>query len=891
MSLSPGTRLGPYEIVAPLGAGGMGEVFRAKDPRLGREVAIKVLPAELAHDADRLRRFEVEARSASSLNHANLLTVFELGEVDGRPYLVTELLEGRSLRAVLATGEPVPVRTAAQWGAQIARGLGAAHGRGIVHRDLKPENLFVCSDGRVKILDFGLAKLSLGEQATMADGPTVAGHTATGVVLGTAGYMAPEQVRGEHVDSRADIFSLGCVLYELFGGRRAFGGDTAIESLHAILKDEPPPLGEVRAELPSAYARLVEKCLDKSPAGRFQHAADLAWALESAAASGTQPSSPHAAAPGAVEPVRRGGGRRVVAALAAASLLALGALVGWLAAGDRAGTAESAADWTGELMVGGSQLAYGPRPSPDGSTVAFVVLDGQQSQIAILRPGESRWTQLTFDRTRGPVLSLAWSRDGRFVYFHRAVPSSVLAVPALGGEERLVVEDVGSPAPLPDGSLLVHRVAANGIARIVRFHPGDARSEPVGPEFLHFASIGPSSRLAVFSDGREAVYLGQRTDDSAGRGPALWAIDLERGTVRDLAPGLVFTDAEGGVVAPAVGIDRARDEVLVDLSRGDLHVLHAIPRAGGTPRAVLPLTSPPWHVEAGPDGSVYADQIEIAGSLLRFDAAGGAPHAVVRFANTPGAFTAPLELPGRGVLFTTVQAGRSTLLLASPERTAPFVEIGEETSGPAALLSSAQVAFLVGPAEAREVAVATTDGRIVRRVKTPGEGRPTAFAAMPDGKSVLYGLKGRLLALDTTNGATRALGEADSATVDSATGELVVRGFAGSGSLIQRLTTDGRPLEAYGRNPEIFDEPWSGPVLDRQGRLLTTIGPPASWFLEIGLSTPADRRLRPIPVEFDGDLFTPSWGADGSVLAVGWEYRTGVWRFVRQSPTAPAARR
>ncbi|MCA1561195.1 MAG: serine/threonine protein kinase, partial [Acidobacteria bacterium] len=263
--LAPGTRLGPYEIVGLLGAGGMGEVYRARDPRLGREVAIKVLPAVLSSDRDRLRRFKQEARAVAALNHPNIVAIHDIGAYVDAPYVVMELLEGATMRARLRDGALL-VATALTCARQIAEGLAAAHAKGIIHRDLKPENLFVTAHDRVKILDFGLAKLV----------PTdpVLDHTATasGVVMGTVGYMAPEQVRGQPVDQRADVFAFGAVLYEMLAGRRAFAGAAASDTLSAILRDEPPPLTEIDRTIPSALDTLVRRCLAKRPDDRFQSA-------------------------------------------------------------------------------------------------------------------------------------------------------------------------------------------------------------------------------------------------------------------------------------------------------------------------------------------------------------------------------------------------------------------------------------------------------------------------------------------------------------------------------------------------------------------------------------------------------------------------------------------
>src|SRR6266508_3624005 len=279
MTLSAGTRLGPYEVLSPLGVGGMGEVYRGRDPRIGREVAIKVLPESFSRDAERLRRFEKEARSAGVLNHPNVLVVYDVGEHDGSPYIVEELLEGGTLRERLTQG-PLRSAEAVEYAVQIARGLAAAHEKGVIHRDLKPENLFVTRDGRVKILDFGLAKLTQQETAAAeaAEAATLSAVTEAGVTLGTVGYMSPEQVRGLPADARSDIFSFGAVLYEMLTGVRAFRGNSPAETMSMILKEDPPPLAKA-SEIPPALERVVKRCLDKEPGKRFQSASDVPFAL------------------------------------------------------------------------------------------------------------------------------------------------------------------------------------------------------------------------------------------------------------------------------------------------------------------------------------------------------------------------------------------------------------------------------------------------------------------------------------------------------------------------------------------------------------------------------------------------------------------------------------
>src|SRR5262245_32002904 len=278
--LLPGQQIGAYKILALLGRGGMGVVYRARDERLRRDVAIKVLPASFANDADRLRRFEQEAHATSALNHPNILTIYDIGAYGGAPFIVAELLEGEELRAQLEPGA-LPARRALEYAQQIATGLAAAHAKGIVHRDLKPENLFVTKDELVKILDFGLAKLRPPQPGAVdTDGPTQKRLTEPGVVMGTVGYMSPEQVRGQEADTRADIFAFGVILYEMLSGERPFRGASAIEVMNAILKEEPPEIGETNSKISPALEKIVRRCLEKRPERRFQSASDLGFALE-----------------------------------------------------------------------------------------------------------------------------------------------------------------------------------------------------------------------------------------------------------------------------------------------------------------------------------------------------------------------------------------------------------------------------------------------------------------------------------------------------------------------------------------------------------------------------------------------------------------------------------
>jgi serine/threonine protein kinase len=322
MPLSAGTRLGPYEILSAIGAGGMGEVYRARDGRLNRDVAVKVLPAAFSADPERLQRFEQEARAAAALNHPNLLAVYDLGTHDGSPYIVSELLEGAPLSERVASA--LPMRKAVDYAIQIARGLAAAHEKGIVHRDLKPANIFITADGRAKILDFGLAKLTERDAAAGATlAPTTPPATLPGVVLGTIGYMSPEQVRGLTADHRSDLFAFGAVLYEMLSGQRAFTDDTTADTMTAILKEDPPDLPVADRKIPPALARIVDRCLEKSPASRFQSAGDLAFALDALSSSSPSGAADAMTAAAAAPKTRDKTAWTLVAALALVSVAAL----------------------------------------------------------------------------------------------------------------------------------------------------------------------------------------------------------------------------------------------------------------------------------------------------------------------------------------------------------------------------------------------------------------------------------------------------------------------------------------------------------------------------------------------------------------------------------------
>jgi Tol biopolymer transport system component len=402
MALTSGTKLGPYEIIAPLGAGGMGEVYRARDTRLGRDVALKILPDSFAREADRLRRFEQEARAVAALNHPNILAIHDIGQHEGSPFLVSELIEGESLRAAL-DGGAVPQRKTIEYGVQIAHGLAAAHEKGIVHRDLKPENIFVTKDGRIKILDFGLAKLAQKAGAEPDEVTLTSSHTAAGLVLGTASYMAPEQVRGEAADPRTDIFAFGAVLYEMLSGVRAFRRDTAAETMTAVLKDDPPELFDPGRLVSPALERIVRRCLEKNPEQRFQSARDLSFALS--ALSGTETSS---VARAAAAPRRAPLLPRLAVALA---LVAVAAATWFVARRPQPTTRmQFALAVPDEMSI--SHMAL----SRDGSMLVFVAPEENSAlpMLYVQRVGSA--SVMLLPGTQGASYPF-WSPDGAYVGF------------------------------------------------------------------------------------------------------------------------------------------------------------------------------------------------------------------------------------------------------------------------------------------------------------------------------------------------------------------------------------------------------------------------------------------------------------------------------------------
>jgi Tol biopolymer transport system component len=463
MTMPAGTRLGRYEIRSKLGAGGMGEVYQGRDTQLGRDVAVKVLPTTVSTDPDRLRRFEQEACAASALNHPNILVVHDIGAHDGTTYVVSELLEGETLRERIA-GTPLGQRRAIDYGLQIANGLAAAHEKGIIHRDLKPDNIFITNDGRVKILDFGLAKLTqLDGNQSQTDVPTRRVDTDPGVVMGTVGYMSPEQLKGREVDQRSDIFAFGAILYEMLSGRRAFHGESAAETMSAILKEDPPELSDTNKTVSPALERIVNHCLEKNPEARFHSARDVAFALEALSGSGAVASETTTAQ--SIVPATSRVRQWLPWVLAVLGLLVAGITAAWTYF-DRqrsdAGTIEAM-----RLIITTPEKAiiFGvPTISPDGRYVVFRLNTDDHKELLWMRPLGS-FEARALVGTDG-ALHPFWSPDGRSVAFF--ADGKLKRIDVSGGVPQILCDAPSnvSGAWGRDGTIIFSRGVASGLYRV-----------------------------------------------------------------------------------------------------------------------------------------------------------------------------------------------------------------------------------------------------------------------------------------------------------------------------------------------------------------------------------------------------------------------------------------
>ncbi|HEY3973384.1 MAG TPA: protein kinase [Candidatus Sulfotelmatobacter sp.] len=573
MPLTAGTKLGPYEIQSPLGAGGMGEVYRARDARLNREVAIKILPASFSRDPERLQRFAQESRAAAALNHPNILSIFDIGEDRDAPYVVSELLEGETLRDRLRNGA-LPSRKAIDYAVHIASGLAAAHDKGIVHRDLKPENIFITGDGRVKILDFGLAKLTRPEEDLSGNAPTQQVGTEAGTVMGTAGYMSPEQVRGKPTDARSDIFSFGAVLYEMLSGKRAFHGDSSVDTMSAILKEDPPELSETNRNVSPALERIVRHCLEKNPAERFQSARDVAFNLEALTDISTT-------GRGGVRalPEEKPAGRWLIPSVAVLLLLASWAGVYRLGRGGA-----RPANPTFHEVTFRNGTIWDARFAPDGQTVIYgAAWDGRPQEIFSTRFDSSDSRSLGLPAAQ--ILSIS-SKGEMAVSLHPGVSGpfaqagTLARVPLAGGAPREMLDDILWADWTPDGQSLA--LIRNGLTRLsyLEFPAGTRIYEPNGwVSHVRFSPGGDflavADHVAGGDDGR-VVILDVHGNHKAS---SSYYTSVEGLAWAPSGKEVWFSAVPAGAARSIYALDFAGKERLIYRSPGGL-TIHDISRTG-----------------------------------------------------------------------------------------------------------------------------------------------------------------------------------------------------------------------------------------------------------------------------------------------------------------------
>jgi len=772
MPLAIGARLGPYEIVAPIGAGGMGEVYRARDSRLGREVALKVIVGGRELDPARRRRFADEARAASAISHPNVLTLFDTGLDADLPYVVFELLEGVTLRDRLRR-QPLSPREATEIAAQVCDGLAAAHEKGIVHRDLKPENLFLARDGRVRILDFGLARLGdalAAEDAADARTPTA---TAPGALIGTVAYMSPEQVRGERADARSDIFAVGATLYEMVTGRAAFLRATPADTISAILTQSPPELPASPTDAgPAALGPILSRCMEKDPARRFQTARDLAFALRVLFRPGAGDGAP---APRGRAPRWRG----LLPLLASSAIVAA---AGFLLLRQASSPAPEPPRPVPFTAFRGREVA--PAFSPDGSQIAFAWTgegEGTDSgfDLYVKVIGGERPLRLT---TRPAAwIAPAWSPDGRRIAFSRAGTDApgIYLIPALGGQERklLAVRSEAFAHSLsgvltwsPDGRLLAFAdwdaahpnlpgISVIDVETLERRQLAAPAAECKRTWLPAFSPDGASLAVAcMLSQGREQLYV---MPSSGGTGRALKSAPLDLTGLAWTSDGtsVVFT-ADGDLwSAPRAGGAGARrvlvgrDAQLPAASRVGNRLAYT-QETGNTNIWRLPLASPTRsagsatrlvsssrsqrHPAFSPEGSRIAFESTRSGALEIWTSAADGSHPV-QLTSFSGPMTGSPEWSPNGehIVFDSRATGESALYLVGPEGGSPRrLETGVGDSSTPAWAPDGQFVYFSGTvASTPPIFRIRLDGGPALQITTQGGFLPRVS---PDGRRVYY---------------------------------------------------------------------------------------------------------------------------------------------------------
>jgi Tol biopolymer transport system component len=879
MTLEAGTRLGAYEILGLIGAGGMGQVYRARDTRLQRTVAIKILPHEWREDANRLRRFEQEARAAGTLNHPNILAVHDVGADQGQPFVVTELLDGETMRSRMDTG-PLPLRKALEYARQIALGLAAAHEGGIVHRDLKPENIFVTKDGRVKVLDFGLAKLAIEPGMASATETASILQTAPGVVMGTAAYMAPEQARGLTADPRSDIFSFGAVLYEMLGGRRAFPGNSAVDVLSAIISRDPAPLD--REGVPPAIEKIVRRSLEKNPDERFQSARDLAFALEAVENLGSGGSSGAVRASGAVRR-QRFGGAAGMAAIAAG--VAAGILIDRLAL---TRSPDDAAPRFSRVFRFTSTPAreFAPAISPDGKWVAYLsdargVVD---VWVKFIAGGEaSNLTAESGLELQGRVLASGMhiSPDGTSVAAlarpaGSTDPFTVWLIPApLPGAPRKLLDATSGVRWSPDGARLaiVRAGSARGDALVVAAADGSNGRELV-PQQAGVHMHWP----AWSSNGRYLYY--QRASDPYSSEPS----EIFRAPVDGGSPESIVRTARRAVFAAPMpdgsGLIYAANPDSADLE------LWWRSEDGRHSQRLTTGVGEYAEPQVSADGRfVIATQYDLLQSLELLQL--GRPQLSFRALTDgrTGDLDPSLAAQGDLLVFSSSRLGSRTLWVANPDgsRPRPLTTGSHLDERPVFSPDGKMIAFVSARGNEQGIWIVSRDGGPPRKLASATV--ITTLSWSPDSRQIVFSAahenRPRLEVLTLADGTRRVLPTQGDATAPawSPDGRLIAY-LLDRGALEPRMplltlsfiTPDGSPRELLKGDHDLvvnFNNGYMAWAPDsRRLALVELVGsaPAAIWLFDPG-ATPLFRKLIELPP--GPRLRGLTWTPDGTSIIVG----------------------
>jgi hypothetical protein len=880
---------GHYRVGELLGKGGMGEVYRARDEKLGRDVALKVVRRDLAADPSRLERLQREARLLASLNHPHLAQLYSLEQDDNLHFLIMELVPGPTLAQRLEMG-PLPLADALQLARQLAEALEAAHEQGVIHRDLKPANVKVTPEGRVKVLDFGLAKLIPAAGPTPRADPAI---TQEGFVLGTPAYMSPEQARGHALDKRSDVWSFGCVLFELLAGGRAFPGGTGSDVIAAVLQREPD-WQALPVDVPPRVRELAKRCLRKDTRQRLRDLGDARIVLEETLAA------PPSAAEGARQPsgLTRWWLAAVLGGISAVLLAGIALLAGMWVGARRAppppaDAARPLPEWSGDLLVGGSTVVMEPHVSPDGRRLAFITLVDGQSQVAVMDLGPSSartFRVLTTKKDSGLAYCPTWSRDGTRLYFCRlyTAPFSGVFTVHVGEdrrEEQLVLSDASSPEVLPDGDLLLDRLEPPG-HQLYHLVLDRGTLERVGGPFA--VPGAPNVSLSVFPDGKEVVFVGRPADDPGGNF-GYFVTDLSSGRTRRVGP-VAGTDPG---LYPAV---RAADDgsfYAVQRS-GDIYRVVQIPRHGEpSPRACLTLPWIPAEIDVDRDGSFYVRHASRPDEVLRFPVQGGVPARLMTWHHplTASPIATPsvrlLPLPGGQVLIPASGWGTRVQLAEPGKGPRDFVQTSRETSMPAATLGADRVALLLGTGPGRKLAVVSVrDGRILQSIEDSPTGYISALAGAPDGQALYFVESGMVwrISLADRKAKREQVCPGLRLAPDPNGRDLIVLRLEQAGYRLFRVALQGGqeiPIPFLSDDLRLNRQALTDGCVAADGRIVVGVASVHSWYFGPAILDPTTGKVEKIPLEYEGDVGLARWGTDGQMFANGLPVKTELWRFRR----------